>query len=221
MSRARWAVVAVVGVIALAGAAVANTWTPSVPDEGALPFLARTVLEGEMTPDLTEGVDPETLSRTPAGQACLAIDRPTGPWSICWAAYRYPYDGDPIQDYYRFRVYGTFGGETGTGLRWASVLAKLVGEPSNNVFEAWPTGVYEGPCDQVDMSVGPGPLEPETVCGRTTGSAGRVAWSHRVTWTCTSCLIPDHANRALSLHQWVAVPQGTIPTWEIYADLGG
>jgi hypothetical protein len=214
------AIVAVVGVIALAGAAFANTRAPSVPDEVALPFLARTVLQGEMTPDATEGVNPETLGRTPAGQECIAIDRPAGPWSICWAGFRYPYDADPSQDYYRFRVYGTFGGETGTGLRWASVLARLVGEPSNRVFETWPTGVYEGPCDQVDMSIGPGPIEPEVMCGRTMGSAGREPWSYRVTWTCMSCLIPGHEDRSLSLHQWVAVPQGTIPTWEIFADLG-
>jgi hypothetical protein len=222
MTRPRWALAAVgaICLLALGTVSILNTRAPSVPDESALPLLARTVLTGEMTPDVTEGVHPSTLSATPSGQECLSIDRPAGPWSICWAANRDPNDADPAQDYYRFRVYGTFGGETGTGVRWASVLVKLVGEPSNNVFLTTPRGVYEGPCEQVPTSVGPGPIEPETICGRTVGGAGRAPWSQLVTWTCMSCLIPDHQDRALSLHQWVAVPQATIPTWEIFADLG-
>lgn len=216
MTRTRWAMVVL---IALAVAGCSST--PSIPDDADLPLVARTVLQGEMTPDAGEGVDPETLPRSPTGGECLpSITRPDGRLDLCWGAYRDPQDADPTQDYYRFKVFGTIFGDAGSGVRWASVLVRLVGEPSNNVFLSWPDGVYEGPCDQVDMSLGPGPLEPETLCGRTTGNAGREPWSHGVTWTCMSCLVPERESLALSLHQYVAVPQATIPTWEIFADLG-
>jgi hypothetical protein len=207
MTRPGWATVAV---IALAGAAVGCGSTPRVPDEAALPLVARTVLQGEIAPDTTE----------PNGQECTQIDGLAGPWSLCWAAFREPNDDDPTQDYYHFRVYGTFGGETGTGVRWATVRVRLVGEPSNNVFKSWPDGVFEGPCDQVSFSLGVGPPKQATLCGRTTGAPGREPWSYRVTWTCLDCLNPDHADRSLPLYQWVAVPQEKVPTWEIFAELG-
>ncbi len=210
---------AMVALIALAAAACSST--PLIPDDAALPLVARTLLQGQMTPDVTEGVDPETLPRTPAGSACLqSITRPAGRMDLCWGAYRDPHDSDPTQDYYRFKVFGTIFGSVGSGVRWASVLAGLVGEPSNNVFLNWPRDVFDGPCQQVEVSLGIGPVEVEEICGRTTGNDGRAPWSYRVTWTCVECLVPDHENRALSLHQWIAVPQGRVPTWEIFADLG-
>jgi len=218
MNRALWFTVAVV---AIAAATLACGRPPSVPDDGGLSLVERTVLQGEITPDAAEGVDPETLSRTPAGSECLqSIMRPAGRLDLCWGAYRDPHDSDPTQDYYRFRVSGTIFGSVGSGVRWASVLARLVGEPSSDVFMNWPDGVFEGPCDQVEVTLGVGPVEVEDICGRTTGSAGREPWSYRVTWTCVECLVPDHADRSLALHQWIAVPQGTVPTWEIFADLG-
>ena len=218
MNRSGWAMVAL---LALAAVGCDRGRPPSVPDDAGLSLVARTVLEGEITPDAAEGVDPETLPRTPAGATCLqSIMRPAGRLDLCWGAYRDPHDSDPTQDYYRFRVSGTIFGSVGSGVRWASVLTRLVGEPSNNVFMNWPRGVFEGPCQQVEVSFGPGPVEVEDICGRTTGSDGREPWSYRVTWTCVECLVPDREDRAISLHQWLAVPQGTIPTWEIYADLG-
>jgi hypothetical protein len=60
----------------------------------------------------------------------------------------------------------------------------------------------------------------ETVCGRTTGRIDAATWSQTVTWTCVGCLLPDDLDRAIALDQFVAVPAGTIPRWEIYADLG-
>jgi hypothetical protein len=215
MTRAGWAMVALIGL------AAACSSTPSVPDEGTWPLVARTVLLGPMTPDATEGVDPDTLALSPAGDDCVQIDRPAGSWLLCWQAHRDPHDADPAQDYYRFHIGSSFGHEAGTGARWAGIRVRLVDEPSNGVFTNWPEGVFEGPCKPVDVSVGGvGPVEQETVCGRTTGSAGRAAWSYRVTWACVSCPLPNDADWSLPLHEWVAVPQGTVPTWEIYADLG-
>jgi hypothetical protein len=218
MNRARCAIVAG-AVITLVGATAGCGSTPRVPDDAALPLVARTVLRGEIPPDVTEGVEPDTLPRTPAGGECVQINRPAGPWTLCWGAHRDPRDGDPTQDYYRFNIGGSFGGEGGTGVRWAAVRVRLVDGPSNNVYRTWPKGVFDGPCEQIEVSL-VGPPMLETLCGRTTATTSTEDWSQRVTWTCEGCLGPDHADRTLPLHQWVAVPQGKVPTWEIYADLG-
>ena len=227
MGRARWtvAIVVVIAVAGLAGATILRGWTPTVPDDSAIPLVATAALQGAIAPDVTDDVDPDTIPLSPSGQACLeTIERPAGPLFLCWAAYKDSHDGDPLKDYYKLRVYGTFGGESGTGVRWVDVRADLVGEPSNNAFDVWPEGVFDGPCQQVDVSLATDPVVPETICGRTTGTTGTTATegrSHTVTWTCVGCLIPDHADRSVALHEFVAVPAGTIPTWKIFADLGG
>ena len=79
----------------------------------------------------------------------------------------------------------------------------------------------DGTCEQIDVSIGTGPAGTETLCGRTTGSPAIDSRSHRVTWTCVGCLLADHLDRAIALQEFVAVPAGTVPTWEIFADLGG
>ncbi len=99
-------------------------------------------------------------------------------------------------------------------------------QPSNQTIESWPDGEFDGRCEEVKVSLGPGPdsgaVPVETLCARTAGSttAGRDEWSQRVTWTCVGCLIADHKDRAIALHEWLAVPAGTVPSWEIFADLG-
>jgi hypothetical protein len=66
-----------------------------------------------------------------------------------------------------------------------------------------------------------GPMTTETICGRTTATTPPESSSQRVDWTCTSCLIPDQRTRAIALYAFVAVPSGTLPSWRIFADLGG
>jgi hypothetical protein len=217
VTRARWAITPIVAAIVVAGVAIGCTAIPT----GGLPLVGRAVLKGELTPDVAEGVNPETLPRSPNGEACLdPIVRPAGPMSLCWAAYRDPHDADPDKDYYRFRVHGTFGGQSGSGVRWATVRVRLVGEPLDNVFKAWPDSVIEGPCRQLDVQLGVGPVQQETLCGRTAGASSSEGWSHTVTWTCEVCPDADHADRSIALQEFIGVAAGTVPTWEIFADLG-
>ena len=215
-------VISAIALIAIVGSVLVRATSPTIPTNDALTVVARTVLQGEITPDASEGVDPATLALSPMGQECTEIQRQAGPLFLCWEAHRDPFDSDPVQDYYRLRVYGTFGGESGTGVRWVVVNARLVDGPSSNFFEAWPNYVFDGPCQDVDVALHSGGLPmSETLCGLTTGTTNRDDWSHRVAWNCTGCpFFADHADRAISLHEFVAVPAGTIPTWEISADLG-
>ena len=224
-----------IGAIAIMGLAVGAIWVTgrlivTVPADAATTVLAHTVLTGPITPDASAGdaTDSSPLPRSPSGRQCLErIERPAGPMDLCWEDWRDPADADPQQDYYLLRVYGSFGGASGTGVRWAVAGARLVGEPSNQVFQAWPVGVYEGACEQDIVAIGPLGIGStpvlETLCGRTTATTSTKSgdWSQRVTWTCPSCLLPDQSTRSIALYEWMAVPEGTVPAWDIFGDLGG
>jgi hypothetical protein len=219
-------------VVVLIAFAVSGVWAASrlnveVPVDAPATVMARTVMTGPVTPDATDGEDTALLVPSPYGQVCLdRIERAAGPLDLCWEVTREPADADPRKDYYRLRVYGSFGGGSGSGVRWVVVKARLVGEPMDQVFVTWPTGTYEGSCEQVMVGEAGGlsgqPMA-ETVCGRTSGieTPGAGGWSLRVTWTCEGCLFASHDTRSIGLYELVGVPEGMVPAWDISADLGG
>jgi hypothetical protein len=59
-----------------------------------------------------------------------------------------------------------------------------------------------------------------TICGHVEGVADDGTWTETVTWKCIGCVLPESRNRAPSLFTAVALPQGTLPRWEVYADVG-
>jgi hypothetical protein len=220
--RARWIIgVTVLVVIAALAALVLLRWTPQVPADAAAAPLTRAVMTGEVAPDPSEGTDPSQVAISPAGGACLPrIERADGWFDVCWEAHRNMSDADPAKDYYVLRVYGTVGpGESGSP-QWAVLKGDLVGAPADQTMEGWPKGTYDGACGpQVIGTMFLSPIE-ETVCGHTIGFDTGI-WAHEVDWTCVGCLLPDERNRSLSLYIAVGVPEGTVPEWDVYADVGG
>ena len=216
-------IVVVLGMVAVVLAVVAGQWTPTIPADAPSTVVATTDLHGPISPDVTDATAGQTP--TPNAQACLpSIDRPAGSMSLCYEAVRVA-DADATSDYYWLRVYGTFGADQGSGVRWATVRARLLGTPANQVFTGSPVGDYRGVCPPEDPRPGTG--EPvidaeNSLCGatRTQGGDGPEPWSHQVAWSCIGCLIPDHADREIWLTEMVAVQPGTLPQWEILADLG-
>ncbi len=226
MSRVRGAIVvivAVIGVLALTGITIARTWTPTIRADAATTVLATTVLTDDVPIDAFGGFDGSAPAMAPGGIDCPElIVRPEGTFHLCWEVYRDANVGDPDQDYYHFRVHGSFGGETGTGVRWAVLRARLIGQPSNEVFMTWPRGTVDGPCSKVDvdaqiMSSG---QQSETICGRTIGWSYPSTWTHTATWVCVGCLIPNQDYHAIAIDEYVAVPEGTVPSWQIFGDIG-
>ncbi len=210
-----------VGAVALLGAYVIGHIPVTVPASAGTTLVARTTLAGVPGPDPSEGVDPSGLAPSPAAQVCLSrIERPEGWLDLCWEAFREMGDGSPTQDYYGLRVYGTFSGEGGSGARWTAVRARLLGEPSQNAMSAWPNGTYDGPCQEQPVDLQLSRIATEMVCGLTTGVLRASDWSVIVTWSCAGCVWPDHSPRNLALYEFVAVPEGTVPNWEIFADVG-
>ena len=214
-------IVVALAVVALLGANFIGHVQPTVPASAGTTSVGRTTLAGDVAPDPSEGVDPDTLAASPSGQLCLPrIERPEGSIDLCWEAFREMGDGSPTQDYYGLQVYGTFFGEGGTGARWTAVRARLLGEPSNNVLTSWPSGTYDGPCQQQRVDLQLTHVADETLCGLTTGVMNASDWSATVTWSCVGCVLPDKASKGLILYEFVAMPEGTIPNWELFADVG-
>lgn len=206
MTRQAWAIVMIGGAAAAALAFSVLRWVPDVPARAASDPVLRTSMQGSLPSD---------------GECLPRIERPSGYLDACWQAIRERAEQDPEKDYYRLSVYGTFGPGTSGSPRWARLVADLVGTPADNVLMAWPSGDWDGPCEQQPVSIGlVGPEIVETICGHT-AAAEPEPWTHVVTWTCRGCLIPDDNDRALTLHVIVGVPKGEVPEWEIGADVGG
>src|SRR6478752_5226923 len=101
------------------------------------------------------------------------------PLSLCYEVVRVA-DADATSDYYQLRVHGTFGGDTGSGVRWAAVRARLLGTPVNRVLTGEPFGDYEGVCPMEEPLPGtdepdagePAVDEENTLCRSTRTQAG-------------------------------------------------
>ena len=162
-----------------------------------------------------------TLDEVPQGgsaEGCL--DRlGWGPgWAdLCWQVSREPQEADAEKDYYLLRVFGSF-----QGVRWLRLRSDFDGVPAGQAFDGWPTGRYEGDCNDhpVDLMPFLQDLPAETVCGRTEGVSDHSLWTHQVTWTCERCLMADDWTRAITLYNEVAVAQGSLPAWDLFADGG-
>jgi hypothetical protein len=213
----------VVGVLVVA---VLPRLQVAVPGDAAARPIARTSLTGPSAPDPTEqpmptdgaDVDPQPDTVSPHGGECLARMTSGSGWlDLCWAADRFGHDADPQKDYYLLRLSGSH-----EGLRWLVVRSQLVDPHGASFIDAWPDGIFEGPCRQesVSLLVPMAALGESDVCGRTDGHADWETWSHRLTWTCEGCLVPGPDTRGLSMDVVVGVAEGTIPRWDLFASLG-
>ena len=219
-------VLALVVIVMAAACALTRFGRPSIDPSAATNPITRTVLTGPVSPDVTEGpiptgdVDPGDMTpATPQGNECLdRIVRGDGWLDLCWAAGRYGNEADPTKDYYLLRVYGSY-----EGVRWLVVGSRLLVDPGDGAFDAWPDGTFEGACrqEQVHLLIPLTALATEYVCGHTEGRIGIDDWSHRVTWRCEACLLPDATTRGFGLYSVVGVPEGTVPSWDVFGDAGG
>lgn len=223
MTSARAFRAAGIGLIAvLLVVMVALRWSPTVPADAAAAPLATTVLTGAIAPDAGEGSDLSLIPRSPAGHECLPrIERSDGYIDACWDAYRHPADSDPAKDYYLLQVFATFGPGSGGSPRWAVLRADLEGVPAGNVLTSWPFGEFDAACQSVPVTLEfADPGTEATLCGHI-AALETSEWGRAVRWTCEGCLIPDDLDRSLSLYVAVGVTAGTVPSWDIFADVGG
>jgi hypothetical protein len=216
--RAWLAIAAGVIVVVIAGVALGSTTAHVPPDAGSTIVMAA-IVQGSPAPDPAADVDPDAPGTPPAGSGCTDVDRTAGSLHLCWSAYRTVAEADPQADYYLVKLKGTVSGGSGSGIRWLAVSARLDGTPANSVFSGWPTGTIVGACSEQPVDLFLQTRDMETVCGRTTGVTGS-RFSHTVTWSCEQCLFPTTDAVGIVLYEAVAVPEGTLPGWQIGADLG-
>lgn len=223
MVRLRAALIALIALIAAAlvsGSVLGSSWTASIPADAASVVLSRTTLDQTNSEDPILGPDEPAPETWLVATACLdRLQRPAGALDLCWSVTREA-DADPAKDYYIVRLYGSILGSLGSGTRWAEIRARLVGDVLDGAFQTWPVGVHDGACDEQVVTDGSGEGAPEEICGRTVATSDYADLSNGVTWFCVGCLIPNHGSVPVTLHQEVGVPQGTVPNWEIFGDLG-
>lgn len=215
-------VVLAIGITVTVGAYLLFLASPSVPASAAKDPIARTVMTGPIAPDMSTEDGAEVPPASPVGQACLErIVREAGWADVCWGAYREPREADPQKDYYVLRVYGSYQGTSPLGIRWLVVKSRLVEPPLFNTFDGWPSGTYDGPCEQqpVSLMLPSTSGEAEMICGHTTSGPGD-DWSWTSTWTCGPCQPFDTTTRALALYGMVAVASGTVPAWDVFVEFG-
>ena len=158
--------------------------------------------------------------------ACLdRITRGGGWMDLCWSVNRMMNEADAQKDYYVVQVTGTINGNPfPLGLRWAAIRARP--DPAGVAFEDvndWPgSAAFDGPCRDTPAELnGPSGVATVTVCGHTTGSfdAG-LHGATGVDWTCAGCLLPLSGTQPIVMSDFVSVPEGKTPIWDIYADIG-
>lgn len=105
----------------------------------------------------------------------------------------------------------------------------MIGAETTRVRSIWPAGVADGPCRIVDVEgmgdvlggEAPNEVTQEALCGRTIATKVAGARVHRVIWTCVACAPTEPGGRPIAIHELVVSKQSVVPTWEIYAELGG
>lgn len=186
---------------------------PTIPESALGSPFTRTSL---LPPDPSEEPIQPGLSGI-VGSDCPARIMSGRFWAdLCWLATRQE-DGDAATDQFTLSVYGTFG----RGARWMVAEARLIeGSPLRDP-EGEPQ-VDGGGCHVLPAGLLPlpGEIASETLCGRVAAGPGANPGSWRIAWTCEPCWPFDDADRAIGFQTAVTVPEGTLPNWDLAADLG-
>ena len=203
----------------LAGVYVLFVTGPAIPATAAQTPIARTVMTGDVLPDVENLNQPVP---SPSGQECLdRITRDSGWVDLCWAAWRYQPETEDQQDTYFLKVYGSYQSTSALGIRWFVVKSRLVGQLYSGAFDGWPDGTYDGPCDEVPVSMGIPMTSTQNgpICGHTTSGKGS-GWTWESDRTCRPCWPFDSTTRGFELDNVVGVAAGTVPAWDVYVDFG-
>jgi hypothetical protein len=188
-----------------------------------LVLTAGALLYDRLPPSIPAGAAATPVAHVAPGaedassEACLdRLGWGSGWADLCWQAYRITSEADDEKDYYTVRFYGSY-----AGVRWLVARIKLDGQPAGGAFIGWPIGTYQGACVEAPVDDLPAmPAEQQTVCGRTDSMTHVPEWFHELTWRCERCLLPDATTRGVFLLNTVGVTEGTIPSWDLYAEGG-
>jgi hypothetical protein len=227
-ARRRWAVLLVPAavVIAVTSAVASLSWVPAVPVNLQPSFIGTANVQGFNPPDPGDWLQPIVVPRTPAGSGCFdSIEQPSGRLDLCWEAYRDNREQLPGADLYQFRLLATLHAATPTS--WVVISIRPVGDERTRVDGAWPSGVLDGPCHAtavtgMDFLTDDHETHDEAsdlACGRTTGAVTNDGRQWAI-WTCAACGAEEAAGRQVAMRQLAATTERSVPSWQVYADVG-
>lgn len=225
----RWTIALGAGafVIATTWGAAAASWVPTVPDGVQGQLLGTASVEGFNPPDPSDWFPQVVVPRTPAGNGCFdPVIRPAGRLEVCWEAYRDNREHLPGADYYQFRLVATLHA-TGPS-SWVTISIAPIGGERTSVRQLWPSGVLDGPCRSAavegmnfltngDMT---NDVATDFACGRTIAARADAWQRHWVVWTCAACGADQASGRQIAIRQLTGTAEGSVPSWQIHAELG-
>lgn len=224
----RWALAIAPAAVAVGvtWSATSGSWTPNVPQQVQGTLVGTAEVHGFNPPDPSDWFPQLVVPRFPDGSGCFdPVVRPAGRLELCWDGYRDNRERLPGADYYQFRLLATLHSTAPTS--WVAITIVPVGERAY-VGHLWPSGVLDGPCRTTavegmnfltdgDMT---NDVAEDVACGRTTAATSDAGQRHWVIWTCAGCGADQVSGRQIAIREIVGTREGTVPTWEVYAELG-
>jgi hypothetical protein len=206
-------------VVLLVGSAVAGgMWWSATghPPSDASKTLVATITTPVLPSELGVGTQ-ECLDRI--GTADRWLD-------LCWAVNRAP-DGDPTQDYYWLRLYGSLHADSpNSGLHWMVLRTEpTAGGPRFWIGHTTPDWNYDGGCTEMAVTGIAAPMggvpQAVDVCGLTiVDDSGVGMGKFTLTWACQHCLLAMSGTQGVELIEELITPEGSLPVLDLYADIG-
>ncbi len=225
----RWTLAVAPAAVAVAVTwnAASSSWIPNVPEQVRGSLVGTAEVHGFNPPDPSDWFPQLVVPRFPNGSGCFdPVVRPAGRLELCWEGYRDNRERLPGADYYQFRLVATLHSTTPTS--WVAIDIIVPGEERTSIRHLWPSGVLDGLCRTTavegmnfltdgDMT---NDVAEDVACGRTTAATSDGGRRHWVIWTCAACGADEASGRQIAIREIVGSPEGSVPTWEIYAELG-
>jgi hypothetical protein len=225
----RWTLAVAPAAIAIAvtWTSASSSWIPNVPEQVPGAMVGTAEVHGFNPPDPSDWLPQLVVPRSPAGSGCFdPVVRPAGRLDLCWEGYRDNRERLPGADYYQFRLLATLHSTAPTS--WVAIAIVAAGDERTYVGHLWPSGVLDGSCRTTavegmnfltdgDMT---SDVAEDVACGRTTAATSDRGRRHWVIWTCAACGADEASGRQIAIRDIVGTPEGSVPAWEIHAELG-
>jgi len=211
------ATVAASAAIGLAGVACGPTEEARSPSEPAQPLGA---LVATSTARLRLGPAPIG----PIDQECArSVDRRVARLDLCYETQAVAPVPGSGRDRILLRIYGSIIADEGPGITGWVVRVRPAGGAAPTIVATWPNGTYAGPCRDVgvELPIIGAPLDHDILCPSTTVTVGPGEDPSEVVvdWACVDCPPPHRATLGVTLRVVADVAVGTVPAWEIRADV--
>jgi hypothetical protein len=160
----------------------------------------------------------------PIDQECpRSVDRLVARFDLCYATQAVAPVPGSGRDRILLRVYGSVVADEGLGMTGWVVRVSPVAGASPTIVATWPRGTYSGPCSDVgvDLPIVEAPDDHDVLCPSTTVTVGPGEDPAEVVvdWACVDCPPPHRTTLGVSLYVLSDVAVGTVPPWEIRADV--